>query len=295
MVEEFPDLQGIMGFYYAKNDQEKGNIPLAIRDHYKPRYAGDELPETLEGCAVALADKLDTIVGIFGINQAPTGERDPYGLRRAALGVLRIIIEKQLPLDLKTLLEHTIKQYQVPLINKETQQQALAFMMERLKRFYTDKGISSDIFAAVFARYPTKPYDFHRRIHAVKHFISLPQAKALAAANKRVSNLLKKQTEVESDQTINGKLLQDDAEKGLNDAMHAQHKAITLHYQKAEYTEALTLLADLQAPVDRFFDEVMVMTDDESLRRNRIALLSALRALFLEVADVSLLQNDTKG
>jgi len=290
MVGEFPELQGTMGYYYALQEKLPKSVAKAIGEQYQPRYAGDNLPTSLEACAVALADKIDTLVGIFAINQLPTGNKDPFALRRTALGILRIIIERQLRLDLRELLDFAKKLYQVDLPNTQVTDQALGFILERLRAWYLEQGISADVFSTVAARAPSAPLDFHQRINAVQHFQKLPQAKALAAANKRVSNILKKQNGTLKTSVINGKLLTLDAERELAKQLHAKEQAVEKYSKQAEYTKALTTLAELQKPVDQFFDDVLVMTDDKALRDNRLALLSLLRSLFLQVADISLLK-----
>lgn len=287
MVGEFPELQGIMGYYYATLAKEPDNVAFAIREHYLPRFAGDVLPATLEGCAVSLADKIDTLVGIFGVNQAPTGDKDPFGLRRAALGILRITIEKKLSLDLRQLLEMAISHYHVKLPNENVLDDTLNFIVDRLKTWYSAQGISADIFAAVYARFPTSPLDFDGRIKAVQHFKTLPEAKSLAAANKRVSNILKNQTNNQAH--INPRLFDNEAEKNLAQLMTTKQSQITALYQEGNYQQALTELASLQTPVDQFFDNVMVMAEDTRLRDNRLLLLSQLRNMFLQIADISLL------
>jgi len=291
MVGEFPELQGIMGYYYALKDNEPKAVALAIKHQYKPKFSGDTLPDSDTACAVALADRMDTLVGIFGINQPPTGEKDPFALRRAALGVLRIIIEKKFNLDLKDLISNSIKAYKAPLQNSDVSEQLLHFIMERLRALYQEQGIDAHVFAAVHARYPTQPLDFHQRIDAVQQFQKLPEAKALAAANKRVSNILKKQDGISIHNKVNPTLLEKDTEQVLASLLEKKSKEVEDLYKKAEYTKALTTLATLQAPVDAFFDDVLVMTEDEKLRHNRLALLTNLRTLFLHVADISLLSS----
>lgn len=290
MVGEFPELQGIMGYYYSLHDKQPEKIAIAIKEHYQPRFAGDHLPESPLGCAVALADKIDTVIGIFGINQAPTGDKDPFALRRAALGVLRIIIEKQIPIDLKILLGIAADNYQRKLSNANVVEQTLEFMIERLRAWYLEQDIGPDVFAAVQIRYPTQPLDFHRRIEALQHFQQLPEAKALAAANKRVSNILKQQASAKLQQIIDPKLFEHDSERLLAKLLIEKEQQVAAFYQKANYVEALSSLAALQKPVDQFFDEVMVMVEDEAIRNNRLTLLRHLRQLFFQIADISLLQ-----
>lgn len=291
MVTEFPELQGIMGYYYAKQQGEDNEVAVAIKEHYLPRYGGDDLPESIMGCIISLADKIDTLVGIFGINQAPTGVKDPYALRRCAIGLLRIMIEKSINIDLKALLEFSNDCYSVKLKNPNVVEHCFTFITDRLKNYYADRGISPDIFAAVVARKPTFLTDFDNRINAVKYFKELPEAKSLAAANKRVSNILKKQDDDISLFTLDESLFQQPAEWSLAKLVEEKNKSLDVTLKNAEYKEALKDLASLQNPVDTFFDDVMVMTDDKKLRENRLALLYKLRNLFLQVADISLLQS----
>lgn len=290
MVGEFPTLQGIMGYYYAKNDGLSEACALAIKEHYYPRFSGDSLPTTRAGDIVALADRLDTLIGIFGINQAPTGDKDPFALRRAALGVLRILIEKSLPLDLEQLLQFAAQAYNNQhLPNTNVVAQTFDFILSRLKAWYLEKGVTTEIFEAVLACRPTQPLDFEHRIRAVQEFQTLPAAGALAAANKRVSNILKKQAGEKWPEKINAQLFEHDAERLLATQLDAQTKIAQKLYAEANYTEALRQLAALKEPVDAFFDKVMVMVDDPAKRNNRLALLANLHHLFTQVADISLL------
>lgn len=291
MVGEFPELQGVMGYYYAKEDGEEESLAIALRDHYLPRFSGDDLPKSDMGCAVSIADKLDTILGIFAIAQPPTGEKDPFGLRRAALGILRICIEKELPLDLRELLNIAYQNYAIDFENKQAIENALDFILERLRSWYLEGGIKPDVFASVLARYPTQPLDFHQRLIAVQHFQTLPEAFALTSANKRVSNILKKQDGGRiAHHPVNPDLLEHIAEKELDTLLEQKNKEVELLCHKTQYAEALSCLALLQKAVDHFFDEVLVMSEDEKIRNNRLALLNNLRNLFLQVADISLLQ-----
>ncbi len=290
MVGEFPGLQGIMGYYYALYDKEDKEIASAIKEHYLPRYAGDNLPSDNIACAVSIADKIDTLVGIFGIDQKPTGTKDPFALRRAAIGILRIIIEKQLPIDLRSLIKFSKNLYGTKLSNPKTEEECLDFIMDRLRAWYIENGISPDVFAAVHARYPTQPYDFDQRIKAVQYFQSLPEAQSLAAANKRVSNILKKSEGVAVLNAINTKLLTEKSEQLLAKLLSEKYDEIEKLTTHAKYTDALSSLATLREPVDTFFDQVLVMTDDTQTRENRLLLLANLRNLFLQIADISLLQ-----
>jgi len=288
MVLEFTDLQGIMGQYYAANDGEPEDVAKALNEQYMPRFAGDDLPTTTTGCALAIADRLDSLVGLFGINQPPSGTRDPFALRRASLGVLRIIIERELPLDLQTCCEWAEQNFTV-LTESNTASTVVDYMLERFRAHYEEQGIGAEVYLAVHARRPTRPLDFDRRVRAVEAFRQLPEAQALAAANKRVSNILTKQGDGNLNATVDTALLQDEAEKTLAEQVSAQSRTVTPLFEQGDYTSALRSLASLRTPVDHFFDEVMVMAEDEAIRNNRLALLNQLRNLFLRVADISLL------
>ncbi|WP_455216720.1 glycine--tRNA ligase subunit beta [Kaarinaea lacus] len=292
MVFEFPGLQGIMGRYYASHDKEPGDVALAMDEQYMPRFAGDDLPATSTGQALAIADKLDTVVGIFGIGQPPTGSKDPFALRRAALGLLRIIIEQQLSLDLVDCL-NTAKHSLADRISvKDVVEQVFDFIMDRLRAYYHDVGVAPEVFEAVMAQNPTQPYDFDRRVRAVNHFLSLPEAESLAAANKRISNILRQADEkgISVPGQVDESQLTENAERALADQVSSMTKKVTPLFEQRDYESALTLLAGLKQSVDTFFDDVMVMVEDESLRNNRLALLNQLRQLFLQVADLSRLQ-----
>ncbi|UDL05023.1 glycine--tRNA ligase subunit beta [Marinobacter sp. CA1] len=288
MVLEFTDLQGIMGQYYAEHDGEPADVAKALNEQYMPRYAGDDLPTTLTGCAVALADRIDSLVGLFGINQPPSGTRDPFGLRRASLGVLRIIIERALPLDLQTCCEWAAENFTV-LSEQKVATTVVDYMLERFRAHYDEQGIGAEVYLAVHARRPTRPLDFDRRIKAVEAFRQLPEAQALAAANKRVSNILTKQGGDSIGESVDTSLLQDGAEQALADAVAKQADAVLPLFEQGDYGSALSSLAGLRQPVDTFFEEVMVMAEDDAVRNNRLALLNRLRNLFLRVADISLL------
>jgi len=288
MVLEFTDLQGIMGQYYAANDGEHADVAKALNEQYMPRFAGDDLPTTLTGCAVAIADRIDSLVGLFGINQPPSGTRDPFALRRASLGVLRIIIERQLPLDLQTVCEWAEQNFTV-LTEQNTASTVVDYMLERFRAHYDEQGIGAEVYLAVHARRPTRPLDFDRRVKAVEAFRQLPEAQALAGANKRVSNILTKQGGDSIGEAVDNSLLQDAAEKTLAAKVEEQAQKVLPLFEQGDYASALTSLASLREPVDTFFDEVMVMADDDAVRNNRLALLNRLRNLFLRVADISLL------
>ena len=288
MVLEFTDLQGIMGEYYARHDGEPEEVAKALNEQYMPRFAGDDLPGTLTGCAVAIADRIDSLVGLFGINQPPSGTRDPFGLRRASLGVLRIIIERELPLDLQTLCEWAEENFTV-LTEQNTASTVVDYMLERFRAHYDEQGIGAEVYLAVHARRPTRPLDFDRRVKAVEAFRQLPEAQALAGANKRVSNILTKQGGDNIGEAVDTSLLQDAEEKTLAEQVEQQAQNVLPLFEQGDYSSALRSLAQLREPVDSFFDEVMVMAEDDAVRNNRLALLNRLRNLFLRVADISLL------
>jgi glycyl-tRNA synthetase beta chain len=288
MVGEFDDMQGIAGYYYAVNDGENAEVAAAMNEQYMPRFAGDQLPATTTGAIIALADRLDTITGIFGIGQQPTGSKDPFALRRASIAVLRILVEKNLALDLRDLLTFAKSQHNNLTVGDELVEQVLAYMLERFRAFFEDANIPAEVFQSVTAKQLSQPLDINQRVLAVNEFSKLPQAQALAAANKRVSNILAKQN-ASTNAVVHANLLQEDAEKHLASAISAKAELVTPLFAKREYTKALAALADLQQPVDAFFDSVMVMCEDQSLQQNRLALLQQLRGLFLEVADISYL------
>ncbi|EIO5089952.1 glycine--tRNA ligase subunit beta [Vibrio cholerae] len=288
MVFEFTDTQGVMGMHYARHDGEAEEVAVALNEQYMPRFAGDKLPSRGVSAAVAMADKLDTIVGIFGIGQAPKGS-DPFALRRASLGVLRILVEYGYQLDLVDLIAKAKSLFGNRLTNANVEQEVIEFMLGRFPTWYQDAGFSIDIIQAVLARNPTKPADFDQRVKAVSHFRALEEAEALAAANKRVGNILAKY-DGKLGEEIDLALLQEDAEKALAEAVEIMAEALEPAFATGNYQEALSKLAGLRAPVDAFFDNVMVMADDEALKKNRLTLLNKLRNLFLQIADISLLQ-----
>ena len=293
MVGEFADLQGTMGRYYASNDGEHSEVAEALFEQYLPRYAGDDIPSTATGATLALADRLDTLVGIFGIGQPPTGSKDPFALRRASLGVLRIIVERDINIDLREALSLAIAQHSSLNSNSEAAdkivRQVLTYMVDRLKAWYEDENIPTEVFLAVAEKQLSNPLDIHQRVLAVHAFNQLSEAAALAAANKRVSNILAKQEENNVPAKVDNTLLADDAEKALALSLAELSNVVKPLKQDRDYTDMLKQLAKLRQPVDTFFDDVMVMVDDEALRNNRLALLQQLRNLFLEVADISLL------
>ena len=253
-----------------------------------PRYAGDDLPSTNTGRILALAERLDTLAGIFAIGQKPTGTKDPFALRRAALGVLRVMIELELPLDLTDLLDTAMQNLTEQLGEKPDSAGALAYMLERLPAYYQDQGIGAELVEAVAVLSPTQPMDFDQRVKAVAAFRQLPASESLAAANKRISNILRK-VEGAIPEAVNAALLQEAAEKALAIAVSAQQEKVVPLFAAGDYEAALLSLAELREPVDQFFDDVMVMADDEALKNNRLALLNHLRGLFLRVADLSVL------
>ena len=288
MVFEFTDTQGVMGMHYARHDGEDEEVAVALNEQYMPRFAGDELPKSLVASAVALADKFDTLTGIFGIGQAPKGSADPFALRRAALGALRIIVEKNLPLDLEDLVKKSAALFGDKLTNQNVVADVVDFMLGRFRAWYQDEGIAVDVIQAVLARRPTRPADFDARVRAVSHFRTLDSAEALAAANKRVSNILAKADAAIGE--INLTACVEPAEKALAEAVLALRTEVQPLIAKGDYTAVLDKLANLRAPVDSFFDNVMVNAEDPALRQNRLAILNTLQGLFLQVADISLLQ-----
>lgn len=290
MVIEFPELQGIMGYYYAKAHHLPESLAIALKEQYLPRYAGDELPKTRLGALLAVADRVDTLVGIFGINRQPTGEKDPFGLRRMAVGLLRILIDQNLDISLLDLLEISIKSYDNKIINPETKAQVFEFIIERLRYYLIEKNVSPDIFAAVRAKCPESPVDFVKRVEALQRFTQLTEASALASAHKRVSRILEKEETLLLSQTINKQLLKETAEKNLVKLLEAKKNIAIPLFEAKAYDDALTQLVALKPAIDTFFDEVLVLDENEALRHNRLTLLFQLRQLFLEIADISLLQ-----
>ena len=288
MVFEFTDTQGVMGMHYARHDGEDEEVAVALNEQYMPRFAGDELPKSLVASAVALADKFDTLTGIFGIGQAPKGSADPFALRRAALGALRIIVEKNLPLDLEDLVKKSVALFGDKLTNQNVVADVVDFMLGRFRAWYQDEGIAVDVIQAVLARRPTRPADFDARVRAVSHFRTLDSAEALAAANKRVSNILAKADSAIGE--INLTACLEPAEKALAEAVLALRTEVQPLIAQGDYTAVLDKLANLRAPVDSFFDNVMVNAEDPALRQNRLAILNTLQGLFLQVADISVLQ-----
>ncbi|GAB4294254.1 MAG: glycine--tRNA ligase subunit beta [Methylophaga sp.] len=290
MVGEFPELQGIMGRYYARLDGEEEEVAEALDEQYQPRFAGDELPVTRTGQAVSLAEKLDTLVGLFGIGQPPSGVKDPFALRRAALGVLRIMIEKGLDLDLAALLETAADTLGDKLTESDATDQVMQYFYDRLRGYVLDQGFKADEFEAVLAVKPSRPLDFMQRLKAVAAFRQMEQAESLAAANKRIGNILRKNEAETVTPDVNERLLQAPAEQALAEQVFQARRELAPLTARADYAGALSYLAGMREVVDHFFDDVMVMADDEAVRQNRLALLNQTRALFLGVADISCLQ-----
>ncbi|HEX7047351.1 MAG TPA: glycine--tRNA ligase subunit beta [Gammaproteobacteria bacterium] len=289
MVFEFPELQGVMGRYYAEHDGEDAEVAKAIFEQYLPRFAGDELPGSKTGQALAIADKLDTICGIFSIGQKPSGSKDPFALRRLALGLLRIIIEKQLDLDLIVLIKTALTHLPEGHTDVEHRHELLEFFYDRLKAYYLEQGVRADVFEAVRSRQPGRPLDFDRRVKAVQAFMQREEAGALAAANKRISNILRK-----AETTVSGKpdskLFESDAERALAKAVAQKHESVHRLIELGKYEPALDELAELRGVVDTFFDEVMVMAENAKVRDNRLKLLNELRSLFNHTADFAEIQ-----
>lgn len=290
MVGEFPDLQGIIGRYYAQLDNEPTEVSEALDEQYLPRYAGDKLPQTKTGQAVSLAEKLDMLVGLFGVGQPPTGVKDPFALRRAALGVLRIIIEQELDLDLAGLLAEAEKGFDGVLTETDTQDQVLGYIFDRLRGYLSDQDVKTDVFEAVLALRPSRPLDFIKRVQAVAAFRELDAAEALAAGNKRIGNILRKNEAEGEAGNIDNSLLQEPAEQALATQLEAVTTTIQPLIEASDYEGVLRQLADMRESVDAFFDSVMVMADDPAVRENRLVLLNQVRALFLGVADIAVLQ-----
>ncbi|KTB64448.1 MULTISPECIES: glycine--tRNA ligase subunit beta [Pseudomonas] len=288
MVGEFPEMQGVAGYYYALNDGEPDDVALALNEQYMPRGAGAELPSTLTGAAVAIADKLDTLVGIFGIGMLPTGSKDPYALRRAALGVLRILIDKKLDLDLTQAVVFAVGQFGTKVKQAGLAEQVLEFVFDRLRARYEDEGVDVSVYLSVRALQPGSALDFDQRVQAVQAFRKLPEADALAAVNKRVSNLLSKADNLGNVEVDPG-LFADAKEFSLNSAIAKAENAVKPLLAERNYAEALARLATLREPVDAFFEAVMINAEDAGVRKNRYAMLARLRGLFINIADISVL------
>jgi glycyl-tRNA synthetase beta chain len=288
MVMEFPDVQGIMGMHYARLDGETELVALAQNEQYMPRFAGDNLPTSEVSVCVALADKIDSLVGIFGIGQTPKGDKDPFALRRASIGVLRIIVDKALPLDLVNLVDASIATFGDKIKTENLQVKVIDFILARFKAWYAEQGIPAGVVQAVAVNRPTRPADFAARVEAVKSFNSLDSSDALAAANKRVANILAKNVFI-NELPFNQGILHEPAEINLATCLASVELRIQPMLELSDYTNALVVLAELRQPIDAFFENVMVMADDESVRRNRLIMLSRLRGLFLCCADISVL------
>ena len=291
MVGEFPELQGVMGSYYATADGEDPEVAVAIREHYMPRFAGDQVPDSPAGTILALADRLDTLAGVFALGKKPSGNKDPFGLRRAALGVVRILLERNLELGLRDLVKHAVALQPVDKLDTEAVVDALhVFVVDRLRSFYVDRpDVSVEMFDAVDNSIGSNNMplpDFDQRIQAVQAFVGMSESASLAAANKRISNILQKSAAANAT-ALDEALLQEDAEKALWAALGKALEDVRPMQSERRYAAVLARLADLREPVDRFFDEVMVMADDEELQRNRLALLAQLREPFHSVADIS--------
>jgi len=285
-VGEFAEMQGIMGRHQARRDGEPEELALAMDEFYMPRFSGDDLPQTKTGIAISLAEKIDTLVGIFGIGMKPTGDKDPFALRRAALGALRILKEHALTIDLHDLLKQASEALSDKINTKDVIDDVYDFMLNRLKGIYTDADVPIETFVAVAQRRPGNIADFDQRLQAVISFQQLPESESLAAANKRISNILKKARDFKpSEPRID--LLQQTEEIALHDKINEMSEKVTPLLLEGDYEGTLRALAALREPVDTFFDEVMVMSDDETIKANRLSLLTRLQHLFLQVADIS--------
>ncbi|HEY3645415.1 MAG TPA: glycine--tRNA ligase subunit beta [Gammaproteobacteria bacterium] len=289
LVGEFPELQGSIGMHVATANGEPPEVARAIEEHYLPRFAGDRLPESKTGQALAVADKLDTLCGIFAIGQKPTGDKDPFALKRAGLGLMRVLLEQQLDLDLMDLIHAALAAQ--PVQSKAQDAEIYEFLLERLKAYYLEAGIRPDVFEAVRAKQPRRPVDFQQRLQAVNEFLKLPEATALAAANKRIANILRQAGGAPKGE-VDTALLKLPAETNLYGQIGKLQREVEALAQTGNYTSALKKLAALRAPVDAFFDQVMVMDPDAAVKDNRLALLASLSALFLQSADLSLIQVD---
>ena len=289
MVKEFPKLQGIMGRYYSLHDGEAKEVAIAIEEHYQPLQSGSKLPTTHAGKVVAICDRIDTLVGIFATGKKPTGVKDPYALRRAALSVVRISIEGDVDFDLYELLTHSAQLLNDKLDVNNVEQEVFDYIIERLRGYFIDQGIAPDTFEAVRSVSPTRLIDFAKRIHAVQQFRNLAEAESLAAGNKRIRNILKKATS--DNLSVETSLFSESAEKTLFEQSSQLLATINEYFQERQYSEALTELATLRPAIDDFFDDVMVMDDDEKIRNNRIALLASVDEMFSMIANISLLQS----
>ena len=286
MVGEFPNLQGVMGRYYAQAQNENAKVADAIDGQYQPRFAGDALPESGVSQALAIADKLDTITGIYGLGQVPTGDKDPFALRRSALGLMRIMIEKELDLDLRLMIRFSLDLHSDIQTTDELVKDIYDFIVSRLKAYYADQGVTAEQFEAVRVLEPAHPLDFAKRISAVRQFAEMDGADSLSAANKRISNILKK-VEASIAEEVNKDLFEGDAEANLFETLDELRETVSAKIAGRDYTAAMQLLVAIRQPVDVFFDEVMVMADDDAVKNNRLALLNQIYQLFRQVADIS--------
>jgi glycyl-tRNA synthetase beta chain len=289
LVSEFPELQGIAGYYYALHDGESEVVAIALKEHYLPRMQGDVLPETHVGCVLALADRIDTLTGLFGMNYLPSGDKDPFGLRRAALGLLRLLIEKHYHLNLHDIIAFATGCF-ASLNNKNVVDDTVRFILDRLKPFYQEQGIATRVIASVMSLDLSDPYDIHQRIQAVVAFQQCPEAEHLSIANKRVNHILSKYDDVLVLESIDMRLLDSNAEQELASQLIEQEVQVSQLLREARYHDILVHLAKLRTPIDNFFDQVMVLTEDKTRRENRLCMLKKLRTLFLYVADIALLQ-----
>ena len=291
MVMEFTSVQGTMGKHYALHDGEANEVALAIEEQYLPRFANDELPQSQVGLLLSLAEKLDTLVGIFGVNLIPKGDKDPFALRRSAIGILRMLVSFELDIKVAELIEIVTREFGALLKNKDTAEQVSAFLFDRCKPFYADQGISADVVNSVMAVETTGSLsDINKRILAVSAFTQLPTATSLVAANKRVANILNKNDiSFESEQSVDSALLSEEQEKGLFDAYSITKDKLSSQAHKLDYEQVLLELSGLKEPLDAFFDKVMIMADDEAVKQNRICLIANVRLLFLSVADISVI------
>jgi glycyl-tRNA synthetase beta chain len=288
MVMEFPEVQGVMGMHYALHDGEPVEVAHALNDQYLPRFAGDILPSAPTSMALAIADKVDTLVGIFGIGQLPKGDKDPFALRRAAIGLLRIIVENRLALDLVSLVEASITTFGDKIQTQGLNANVVDFVLARFKAWYQEQNVAVDVIQAVAEIRPTRPADYAARVEAISEFKLDEAASALAAANKRVANILAKNS-VNTHSEINHRLVEAGSEQGLVAAIEQTEKVLAAYVEVNDYKNALLVLAKLRKPIDNFFEDVMVMVDDEAVRNNRLAALAKLRRLFLTCGDISLL------
>ena len=291
MVREFSDLQGVVGSYYAKYDGESDEVYHAIREHYLPKFSGDKLPETTTGSVVAIADKLDTIVGLFGIGRPPTGSKDPFALRRAAIGVFRIVIEKELDLNILKMIEEAYDNYSQVSLASDTVILVFEFLLERFRSWCLERNIPTEVFHSVLTVYPERPLNFYTRIRAVDTFRKAPESRALAAANKRVANLLSKHEDEIKNENCKEELLVSEPEQSLYSAIQDKKVDVAPYYENEDYSNALLALSSLDGLVDKFFESVLVICEDAALRKNRLCLLRELRDLFLQTADISFLDH----